>query len=187
MLDTPVKIVSPPNAIKARASTGRDHVRPCHLRRLQARQPGPSRSVINDSAGRVPGDYGCETGSGKSTLLSLIMRFYDVNTGRFAWMVTTCESWRLTRCGGISGWCFRRRFCSVTRWLRISPFGRPDASLPEIQRAARIACAEPFIEEMPEDSTTPWWGSMGPTSPEASGSGCRSPAVTARSTHSALR
>jgi ATP-binding cassette subfamily B protein len=33
-------------------------------------------------------------------------------------------------------------------------FGRPDASLTDIQRAARIACADRFIDEMPDQYET---------------------------------
>lgn len=94
------------------------------------------------------------TGAGKSTLVSLIPRFYDVDEGRV--MIdghnvadVTLES--LRRQIGI---VFQETFLFSTSLRENIGFGRRDASLAEIEEAARLANAHEFIMELPEGYNT---------------------------------
>lgn len=152
VLDTPVKIVSPPNAIKlgrARGEIAFEHVTFGYK---------PDSPVLHDLSFTIrPGECLAitgETGSGKSTLLSLIMRFYDVNTGQIRLDGHDLRQLEIDSLRRNIGLVFQEAFLFSHTVAANIAFGRPDASLPEIQRAARIACAEPFIEEMPEKYDT---------------------------------
>lgn len=152
VLDTPVKIVSPPNAIKlgrARGEITFDHVTFGYK---------PDSPVLHDLSFTIrPGECLAitgETGSGKSTLLSLIMRFYDVNAGQIRLDGHDLRQLEIDSLRRNVGLVFQEAFLFSHTVAANIAFGRPDASLPEIQRAARIACAEPFIEEMPEKYDT---------------------------------
>lgn len=152
VLATPVKIVSPPNAIKlgrARGEIAFEHVTFGYK---------PDCPVLHDLSFTIrPGECLAitgETGSGKSTLLSLIMRFYDVNTGQIRLDGHDLRQLEIDSLRRNIGLVFQEAFLFSHTVAANIAFGRPDASLPEIQRAARIACAEPFIEEMPEKYDT---------------------------------
>lgn len=152
VLDTPVQIVSPPNAIRlgrARGEIAFEHVTFGYK---------PDSPVLHDLSFTIrPGECLAitgETGSGKSTLLSLIMRFYDVNTGQIRLDGHDLRQLEIDSLRRNIGLVFQEAFLFSHTVAANIAFGRPDASLPEIQRAARIACAEPFIEEMPEKYDT---------------------------------
>ncbi len=74
------------------------------------------------------------TGAGKSTLLSLIPRFYDADRRpRAGRRRRRAAIWIWTTCAAASDWCFRRAFCSATRWPPTSPSASPT------RRASRFA------------------------------------------------
>lgn len=148
VLDTPVKIVSPPDAIRLPRAKGEiifDHVTFGYQ---------PESPVLHDlsftiRSGECLAITG-EIGSGKSTLLSLIMRFYDVDQGAIrldGHNVKTLDIDSLRRNIGL---VFQEAFLFSHTVAANIAFGRPAASDAEIERAARIACADRFIEEMPE-------------------------------------
>ncbi|HET9014745.1 MAG TPA: ABC transporter ATP-binding protein [Thermomicrobiaceae bacterium] len=94
------------------------------------------------------------TGAGKTTLVNLLMRFYDVNSGRI--LVDGVDVRRMRR-GAL-----RRMFGMVLQdtWLfggtirdNIA-YGRDDATDEEIVAAARAAQADHFIRTLPESYDT---------------------------------
>ncbi|HUT64616.1 MAG TPA: ABC transporter ATP-binding protein [Spirochaetota bacterium] len=87
------------------------------------------------------------TGSGKSTLVNLIPRFYDVTAGvlRLDGHDTRDLSFDTVR-GHIVVVLQETVLFSGTIAENIY-FGRPDATMEEVQEAARAACAEEFILE----------------------------------------
>ena len=89
------------------------------------------------------------TGSGKSTIASLIPRFYDPLAGRV--LIDGIDVRDLTRAG------VRRHISFVLQETVLFAgtirdniaYGRHDASMEEIQLAARLANADEFIRRMP--------------------------------------
>ena len=94
------------------------------------------------------------TGEGKSTIISLIPRFYDPISGVVKIDGTDVKRWRQQS--------LRRQISFVLQdtllfhapiWQNIA-YGKPEASRKEIIRAAELANAMEFIEEMPEKFNT---------------------------------
>ena len=94
------------------------------------------------------------TGCGKSTLINLLMRFYDADQG--AIRVDGLDNRKVTRES------LRANFGMVLQetWLKSASirdniaYGKPDASLEEIQEAARRAHCDKFIRRMPQGYDT---------------------------------
>ncbi len=94
------------------------------------------------------------TGCGKSTLINLLMRFYDVDSGRI--LVNDCDIRNITRKS------LRQNYGMVLQetWLRTGTigeniaYGKPDATKEEIIQAAKEAHAHSFIQKMPEGYDT---------------------------------
>ena len=89
-----------------------------------------------------------ETGSGKSTIVNLICRFYEPTEGRIlidgADYRTRSQLWLQSNLGYVlqSPHLFSGTVADNIR------YGRPDASMEEVERAARLVGAEPFILAM---------------------------------------
>jgi ATP-binding cassette subfamily B multidrug efflux pump len=90
------------------------------------------------------------TGSGKSTLVNLIPRFYDASQGKICVDGVDVRCWDpealRTRIGVVLQ---QTTLFSGTVRENIA-FGRPDATLDEVMRVARLAQAHDFIVTMPE-------------------------------------
>ena len=94
------------------------------------------------------------TGAGKTTLVNLLMRFYEVNSGKI--LVDGVDITDIKR-GAL-----RRMFGMVLQdaWLFNGPirdniaYGREDATEDEIVQAARAAYADHFIRTLPEGYNT---------------------------------
>jgi ATP-binding cassette subfamily B protein len=94
------------------------------------------------------------TGAGKSTLVSLIPRFYDVAQGQVLIDGIDVRRLRLTE--------LRRQISMVLQPPMVFPlsirdnigYGRPAASLEDIERAARMAQAHAFITRLPDGYNT---------------------------------
>ncbi len=94
------------------------------------------------------------TGCGKTTLINLIMRFYDVESGHIRLDGTDIND--VKRKG------VRKRFAMVLQdtWLKTDTirnniaYGRPDATMEEIEAAAKEASADAFIRRLPDGYDT---------------------------------
>ena len=94
------------------------------------------------------------TGCGKTTLINLLMRFYDVNSGRIS--VDGNEIQNLTR-GSL-----RTNFGMVLQdtWIRGGTvkenivIGKPDATMEEVIAAAKESHAHDFIKRLPQGYDT---------------------------------
>jgi len=148
VLDTPVQITSPAHPVtlvRARGGIRFDNVSFEYI---------PGRLVLQDisfdvSAGSVLAITG-ETGSGKSTILSLLMRFYDPTTGHVALDGTDVRRFDVDALRRNMGIVFQDSFLFSNTVAANIAFGHPDASMVQIERAARLAAAADFIGEMPD-------------------------------------
>ncbi len=104
-------------------------------------------------AGQVAAIVG-PSGTGKSTVVSLIPRFYDPATGSVAIDGTDVRKYRLKSLRDQISFVLQDTLLfRATIWENIA-YGKPNASPDEIRRAADLANAREFIEEMPEGFDT---------------------------------
>ncbi len=94
------------------------------------------------------------TGSGKSTVTNLIPRFYDATEGAIRIDGADIRSVTLHSLRRQIGIVLQETTLFATTVRQNIAFGRPDASLEEIQAAARAAAAHDFIMEMPDGYDT---------------------------------
>ena len=94
------------------------------------------------------------TGCGKSTIINLLMRFYDINSGKI--LVSNRDIKKVTRkslrnCYGMvlqESWLYN---ASIKDNIA---YGKPDASMEEIIEASKLAYAHQFIEKLPDGYNT---------------------------------
>jgi len=95
-----------------------------------------------------------EVGAGKTTLLSLIPRFYDPSSGTIEIDGVDLKKWDLTKLRKSIGIVFQETFLFSNTIAANIAFGSPTASMEQIQRAAKTACADEFIRELPQGYDT---------------------------------
>jgi subfamily B ATP-binding cassette protein MsbA len=104
-------------------------------------------------AGQVAAFVG-PSGTGKTTLVSLIPRFYDPVSGHIEIDGTDIRRYRLKSLRDQISFVLQDTLLfRATIWENIA-YGKPGASAREIRRAAELANAQQFIEEMPEGYDT---------------------------------
>jgi ATP-binding cassette subfamily B protein len=94
------------------------------------------------------------SGAGKSTVYDLLLRFYDPAEGRILLdgvPLTQLDPLDLRRCFALVSQTPALFFGSIEENIR---YGNPQATLDEVQEAARIAYAHDFIEAMPNGYQT---------------------------------
>ncbi len=94
------------------------------------------------------------TGAGKSTLVTLMGRFYDIQSGSLRIDGIDVKKHRLKALRREIGYVPQETFLFSDTLEDNIRFGRPDASFEQVQRAARVAQAEEFIEAMPQKYET---------------------------------
>ena len=94
------------------------------------------------------------SGTGKTTLVSLIPRFYDPLSGHIEIDGTDLRRYRLKSLRDQISFVLQDTLLfRATIWENIA-YGKPGASVREIKRAAELANAQQFIEEMPDGYDT---------------------------------
>ena len=143
VLDAPIEIASPPNAVRlprARGAVEFHHVWYGYE---------PEAPVLRDVTFRTePGHCVAVvgmTGSGKSTLLSMIPRFYDPQRGTVLIDGLDVRRYDLDDLRRNVGIVFQENFLFSNTVAANIAFGNPGASREQIERAARIAAAHDFV------------------------------------------
>ncbi|QDT56178.1 putative ABC transporter ATP-binding protein [Caulifigura coniformis] len=147
VLDAPLAITSSDNALPLPRARGE-----IEFDKVTFTYPTGRRALTDISFRVSPGE--ClgvtgATGSGKSTLLSLLMRFYDVDSGAVRVDGHDVRKLDLDDLRRNMGLVFQESFVfSHTIGANIA-FGQPEATLEQIERSARVAAAAEFIQELP--------------------------------------
>jgi len=94
------------------------------------------------------------TGSGKTTLASLVPRFYDVTAGRVTIDGADVRDVKLASLRRSIGIVAQDPFLFSASVRENITFGAPDATDEDVVRAARLAQAHDFIEELPDGYET---------------------------------
>ena len=103
------------------------------------------------------GDYLAIVGSsggGKTTLCSLIPRFYDVDSGRILLDGTDIRKIKLEDLRRQIGIVQQDVYLFAENVMENIRYGRPDATDEEVIRAAKLANAHEFIEQLPDGYLT---------------------------------
>lgn len=115
----------------------------------------PEKNIIKDFSSNIKSGQRIAivgpTGAGKTTLVKLLMRFYDLNGGRIT--VDGIDIREFSRAG------LREHIGMVLQdtWLYNGTimenirYGRLDATDEEVKQAAKMACADHFINTLPGD------------------------------------
>ena len=140
-----------------RAAGRRSRRGPVRRRPLLATAPGPP--VLDGLDLHVGGGEAVAivgpTASGKTTVARLLPRFYDVDRGSGRPRRRRRARRRgSTSCAAASASCSRTRSCSPTPCTENIAFADPEAPLDDVRRAARLAGAADFVDELPR-ATTP--------------------------------
>lgn len=119
---------------------------------------GGDKQVLKDvsfkiEAGQIAAIVG-PSGTGKTTLVSLIPRFYDPVSGHVNIDGTDVRRYKLKSLRDQISFVLQDTLLfRATVWENIA-YGKPGATPKEIKRAAELANAREFIEEMPEGYDT---------------------------------
>jgi ATP-binding cassette subfamily B protein len=152
VLDAPVEVQSPPNAVVLHRPRGQVRFENVSF----AYRPGePVLRGIDFTVepGQRVAILGAN-GAGKSTLLSLIPRFYDATAGRVLIDGHDVRDLDLDSLRRNIGLVFQESFLFSNTVAANIAFGHPEATREQIEKAARIAAAHDFIHELPQGYDT---------------------------------
>ena len=88
------------------------------------------------------------TGAGKSTLMSLLLRLYDPDEGAVSINGVDLKDMAVSDLRAHVGIALQKNVLFAATVAKNIAFGTPNANRAAIEAAARIACAEDFIQEM---------------------------------------
>lgn len=108
---------------------------------------------LNVKAGRKIAIVG-KTGCGKTTLINLLMRFYDVNSGRISVSKTNVENMTRDSLRAAFGMVLQETWLKSGTVRENIAYGKPAASDYEIVSAAVAAHADGFIKRLPDGYDT---------------------------------
>lgn len=152
LLSVPIHIVSGQHQHLEREMKGRvsfEHVKFSY---------NPSQTILHDLSVEIPpGDtvaFVGSTGSGKSTLVKLLMRFYDPTSGVIKIDGHDIKDLDLNNLREHIGYVGQDVFLFDGSVADNIAYGTFDASLEDIQRAAKLAEADEFIVRLPDGYQT---------------------------------
>jgi ABC-type multidrug transport system fused ATPase/permease subunit len=94
------------------------------------------------------------TGAGKSTLVNLLMRFYEVGSGRMTLDGTDLREFSLASLRNQIGIVDQQAFLFSGSIVDNIRFGKPEATFDEIVAASKLSYADEFIEKLPDGYNT---------------------------------
>jgi ATP-binding cassette subfamily B protein len=152
ILDAPVEVKSPPNALRRPKLQG-----DVRFENVSFAYSG-AEAVVRDIDLHVkPGTCVAilgATGAGKSVLMSLIPRFFDPTAGRVLIDGVDARRLELDDLRRNIGLVFQESFLFSNTVAANIAFGHPEATRDQVERAARIAAAHDFIMRLPKGYDT---------------------------------
>lgn len=94
------------------------------------------------------------TGCGKTTLINLLMRFYDVDKGNISIDGNSIYQMKRDNVRSLYGMVLQESWLYNATVFENIAYGKPDATLDEVKKAAGSAFIDHFIERMPEGYNT---------------------------------
>ena len=152
VLDTPVDVVNLPDAIKPGRLTGQVTFEKVTFG-YRTETPVLKEISFAAKAGQVVGIFGM-TGTGKSTLLGMIPRFYDPYQGRILVDGQDLRKLDLDSYRRQIGIVYQESFLFSNTVAANIAFGHPQATMEQIEQAAKIASAHEFITALPHGYET---------------------------------
>jgi len=152
VLDAPLEVEDPKQPERPRELLGRlrfEHVQFGYA----SEQPVLSDLSFEIEPGACVAVLGA-TGAGKSTLLSLIPRFYDPTGGRILLDGVDLKDLGLDYLRRNIGLVFQESLLFRNTVAQNIAFGNPQASREQIERAAKVAGAHEFVQQLPEGYDT---------------------------------
>ncbi|HCE44883.1 MAG TPA: ABC transporter ATP-binding protein [Lentisphaeria bacterium] len=152
VLDAPIEIQSPRNAVRIKKANGSVAFKGVSF------EYNPGERILDNidfeiRAGQFVGILGT-TGSGKSTLLSLVPRFYDANMGSVLLDGKDVRKYDVDDLRRQIGIVFQESFLFSNTIASNISFGYPGATRDEIMNAAKIASVHDFIMTLPQGYDT---------------------------------
>ena len=90
------------------------------------------------------------TGCGKTTLINLLMRFYDVTGGKIILSGIPIKQCTRNSMRSMYGMVLQETWLKTGTIRDNIAYGKPDASIEEITRAAKSAHCHGFIKRLPD-------------------------------------
>jgi ATP-binding cassette subfamily B multidrug efflux pump len=152
LLNTPISVRNTENCLLLDNEASPGHIRyeDVHFRYSSNDEHSSALSGFNLDVppGSVIGLLG-GTGSGKSTAVGLLLRAYDVSKGAISLDGVDIRHLDLENLRRHAAIVFQESFLFSTTIKENIAYGCPDASMEEIEEAARLAKADGFISELP--------------------------------------
>lgn len=152
-----LEILEAQNAVVNPASPHRDHMQGHVVFRNVTVRYGDTSVLSNIDLEVQPGQtialLGL-TGAGKSTLVNLLPRFYDLANGELEIDGINVRTWDLQQLRKQVAVVFQEPFLFSTTIFANIAYGNPNASMEDVMRAASLADAAQFIEQLPEGYST---------------------------------
>lgn len=152
ILDAPVEVKSPPDALRRPKLSGAVEFKNVSF------TYGGAEAVVRDidlvvKPGECVAILGA-TGAGKSVLMSLIPRFFDPTAGTVLIDGLDVRRLNLEDVRRNIGLVFQESFLFSNTVAANIAFGHPGATREQVERAARIAAAHDFIMQLPDGYDT---------------------------------
>jgi len=154
ILDAKNEVESKPGAIELGAVSGRVVFEDVSFRYFKSGDYVLKDVSFEAAPGQTIALLGA-TGSGKTTIINLVPRFYDVTEGRVLIDGHDVRDVTLNSLRANIGIVLQETTLFTGTVRDNIAFGRPDASLDDVIRAAKAAAAHEFIEGFPQGYDTP--------------------------------
>lgn len=153
LIDTPIEVTDRPGATPLGPLVGRVEFKEVHFR-----YAGSEREILRGvSFTAEPGQLVAilgTTGSGKSTLVNLVPRFYEATSGVVSIDGRDVKEVTLASLRSQVGVVLQDALLFSGTVRDNIAYGRPEASLEEVRRAAEVAQAHEFVDGLPQQYDT---------------------------------
>lgn len=153
VLDTPIDVAEKPSAVALPRAAGRIAFDDVHLR-----YPGASAETLTGLTLEIEPDSTVAivgaTGSGKTSVVSLVPRFYDPSSGTVRIDGIDLRDVTLGSLRSQIGIVMQDSVLFSGSVRENIAYGRPDATLEDVRRAAKTAQADEFIAQLPNGYDT---------------------------------